>query len=339
LVKIPIRKAFTVAFFSIAAILCGCGAGVNSNTGGSTQTPSANPPAAPPSTPPTGDSFWDAGNIPAAKNVMTFKFLNRTNGQYDDAHVFSINNVKQSHSIAEQPIFDMPANSSGRICVHLGSIGMSQMNYYDFLEYTIGPAQFNGNTRRVDAFGIKLAMRLHCADGFEATVGENPATFVEDRTATFQRFVDAVPAEFKLAEIQAPYRILSPGPAGFDAGGQYADYYADYIDEIWSGNGLTIPKAGPNGSGLAAYPDLSAGIYRHTAGPNTFSPDGKLLNQSMWSSGSNFYLQDHANYYAKFWHDNAIQGKAYGFPYDDVGGYSSYISHKNPQYMLVAIGW
>ena len=25
--------------------------------------------------------------------------------------------------------------------------------------------------------------------------------------------------------------------------------------------------------------------------------------------------------------------------YDDVGGYSSYISHANPQYMMVAIGW
>jgi hypothetical protein len=33
------------------------------------------------------------------------------------------------------------------------------------------------------------------------------------------------------------------------------------------------------------------------------------------------------------------QGKAYGFPYDDVGGYSSYVSHDHPQYMLVAIGW
>jgi Beta-1,3-glucanase len=39
------------------------------------------------------------------------------------------------------------------------------------------------------------------------------------------------------------------------------------------------------------------------------------------------------------WHDNAVNGKAYGFPYDDVGGYSSYISHASPQYMLVAIGW
>ena len=306
-----------------------------------TPTATATPIPTPTQTAPPG--FWDASSIPAAKNVMMFKFLNRTNGQYDDAHVFwsvTINNVTQTHSIAEQPLFDMPAHSSGRIYVYLGSVGKTPTNYYDFLEYTIGPTQFNGNTTRVDAFGVKLAMRLHCTDGFEATVGENPATFAEDRSATFQRFVDAVPAEFKqLAQLQAPYRILNPGPGGFDAGGQYANYYASYIDDVWSSNRLTIPKAGPNGSGLGAYPDLSAAIYRHTAGPNTFARNGELLNQSMWSSSSNFYLQDPANYYAEFWHDNAIDGKAYGFPYDDVGGYSSYISHQNPQYMLVAIGW
>ena len=108
---------------------------------------------------------------------------------------------------------------------------------------------------------------------------------------------------------------------------------------MWATNGLTIPKAGPNASGLGAYPDLSAAIYRHTAAPGTVSPDGKLLNQAMWANPATFYLQAPANFYAKFWHDNAISGKAYGFPYDDVGGYSTFIAHDNPRYMLVAIGW
>jgi len=274
---------------------------------------------------------------------MTFKFLNRTNGQYDDAHVFwsvSINGVKETHSIAEQPYFDMPAHASGRIYVYLGKVGTTATDYYDFLEYTIGPTQFNGNTTRVDAFGVKLALRLHCADGFEATVGEDATTFAESRAATFQRFIDAVPTEFKpLAQLRAPYRILNPGSGGFGAGGQYENYYKAYIDEIWASNGLTIPKAGPNGSGLRSYPNLSAAIYRHTAGPNTFAPDGKLLNQSMWANPATFYQQNPSDHYAKFWHDNGIDGKAYGFPYDDVGGYSTYISHTNPQYMLVAIGW
>jgi hypothetical protein len=264
-------------------------------------------------------------------------------GKYPDSQVFwsvKINGVTETHSIADQQLFDMAANSSGRIYFYLGSVGTNKNQYYDFMEYTIGPSQFNGNTTRVDAFGIKIAIRLHCADGFETTVGENAATFAEDRAVTFQRFVDAVPTEFKpLAQLQAPYRIVSPGAGGFDAGGQYANYYSAYVDQIWQSNGLTVPKPGPNGGGLGSYPDLSAAIYRHTGGAGTFSPDGKLLSQAMWASSANFYQAAPANYYAKFWHDNAINGKAYGFPYDDVGGYSSYISHMNPQYMLVAIGW
>ena len=309
-----------------------------------TRTPTASATGTPTTatpTPPAG--FWDASTIPPAQNVMMFKFLNRTNGQYDDAHVFwsvSINGVKQTHSIAEQPFFDMPANSAGRIYLYLGKAGTTPTDYYDFLEYTIGPTRFNGNTTRVDAFGVKLALLLHNADGSEQTVGENAATFAENRAVTFQRFIDAVPAEFKpLAQLQAPYRILNPGWGGFDAGGAQQDYYKAYIDTVWATNGLTIPKAGPNADGLGAYPDLSAAIYRHTAAPGTFSPDGKLLNQAMWANPATFYQQAPADFYAKFWHDNAIGGKAYGFPYDDVGGYSTFIAHDNPRYMLVAIGW
>jgi len=209
-----------------------------------------------------------------------------------------------------------------------------------FIEYTISATRFNGNTTRVDAFGIKVAIRLHNDDGSEQTVGENPATFAESRSATFQRFLDAVPAEFDpLAQLQAPYRILNPGWAGFSAGGAQQDYYKAYIDEVWATNNLTIPKAGPNASGLGSYPNLSAAIYRHTAAPGTFAPDGKLLDTHMWDNPATFYLQPPADYYAKFWHDNGINGKAYGFPYDDVGGYSTFIAHDNPQYVLVAIGW
>jgi hypothetical protein len=46
-----------------------------------------------------------------------------------------------------------------------------------------------------------------------------------------------------------------------------------------------------------------------------------------------------AKYYAEFWHQNAINGEQYGFPYDDDNGQSSDISVTNPQYMVVAVGW
>jgi hypothetical protein len=101
-----------------------------------------------------------------------------------------------------------------------------------------------------------------------------------------------------------------------------------------------VAKPGSNGSGLAAYPDLSAAIFRHVgAAAGTFMPDGSLVNRQLWDDATSFYPQAPANYYARFWHDHSLRGKAYGFPYDDVGGYSTYISHTDPEYLLIAIGW
>jgi len=318
------------------------GTGASNGAGGVTSPSDGGVPA----------GFWDSSNIPAAKNVMMFKFLNRTNGQYTDGEVywsFKNNGINETHSIADQPLYDMPANNSGRMYFYLCKTGdatcasdPTKSKYYDFIEHTIGATQYNGNTTRVDAFGIKIAMRLHCADGFDVAVGENYDTFAEDRAVTFQKFLDEVPDEFKpLAQPpNAPYRIVQPGAAGFDQGGANANYYDSFVDQLWSANGLTIAKPGPNGSGLGSYPSVSAAIYRHVgAVAGTFDATGKLLDNSLWSNSSTFYQSAPADYYARFWHERALNGKAYGFPYDDVGGYSSYISHKNPQYMLVAIGW
>ena len=300
--------------------------------------------------PPPG--FWDGGVVPPAQNVMMFKFLNRTNGTYADADVywsFISGSISETHSIAAQSTYDMPANSSGRMYFYLCAAGdtacasaPTQSKYFDFIEFTIGPAQFNGNTTRVDAFGIKLAMRLHCSDGFDVAVGEDYETFLEDRTATFNKFIASVPAEFApLAQAPfAPYRIVEPGAGGFNTGDPNADYYNSYESAIWTANGITLPLPGPNGSGLSANPDLSAAIFRHVgAVAGTFDANGNLLNKNLWADSTTFYTAAPADYYARFWHAHALGGKAYGFPYDDTGGYSSYVSHANPQTLLVAIGW
>ena len=296
--------------------------------------------------------FWDAGTIPPAKNVMMFTFVNRTNGKYADGDVYwSFNSgaIAETHSIAAQSTYDMPANASGRMYFYLCAAGdaacasaPTKSKYYDFIEFTIGPAQFNGNTTRVDAFGLKIAMRMHCADGFDVAVGEDYETFLEDRAVTFQKFIASAPAEFQpLAQPPfAPYRIVEPGAGGFKTGGANASYYDSYQSAIWSANGITLPLPGPNGSGLGANPDLSAAIFRHVgAVAGTFDANGKLLDKSLWKDSTTFYTAAPADYYARFWHQHALGGKAYGFPYDDVGGYSSYISHANPQTMIVAIGW
>jgi hypothetical protein len=66
------------------------------------------------------DDFWgDTSGIPPASNAVEVKILNRTNGKYPDSQVYwSFNG--QTHSIAEQPYLDMPANSAGRMYFYLG---------------------------------------------------------------------------------------------------------------------------------------------------------------------------------------------------------------------------
>jgi hypothetical protein len=292
-------------------------------TGTSTVSPSPTP-----TTTPTQDpgSFWgDTSTIPPAQNVLMVKILNRTNGHYPDSQVYwSFNG--QVHSIAEQPYLDMPVNSAGRMYFYLGS---PTSQYIDFIEFTVGASVFNGNTTRVDAFGIKLAMRLHADDGYDVSVGEDLATFQEDRAVTFQKFINEVPAEFQvLAQAQAPYRIIAPGShPSFRAGGVNANYFTSYAASVGV-SAATSDIFGCAGS-LAGNPNMCAALNRHVA----------TLPQSQWSDPTRYYLAAPANYYAKFWHDHAINRLAYGFPYDDVAGQSSFISHGNPQYLLVAVGW
>ena len=360
-----VRLATVVMPLAVALAVVSCGEDSSGSTaaadggvsGGEAVPADGGAPATPPALGPKGDAaapadFWDATAIPPAKNVMVFKFMNRSNGALQDSEIywrFQKGNVTELHSIAEQPFYDMPANASGRMYFYVCKAGdatcaadPSKSKYYDFIEHTIGAAQYNGNTTRVDAFGLKIAMKLHCADGFERAVGEDYPTFAESREATFQRYLADVPDEFKATAQPpfAPYRIVQPGAAGFDQGGAHALYYAGFVDELWAANQIGIPKPGPNGSGLGAYPNLSAAIFRHVgATAGTFDAAGMLLDKELWKNSATFYTSAPANYYARFWHANGIDGKAYGFPYDDVGGYSTYVSHANPQYMLVAVGW
>ena len=272
-------------------------------------------------------SFWgDLKTIPAAQNVLELAIRNRTNGRFPDSKVFwSFNG--QEESIAQQPYIDMPANSAGRMYFYLGSPGGQ---YFDFIEFTVGASSINVDTTRVDRFGLKLALLLHGHDGSDQQVGDDYAMFQESRSATFQRFEDSVPTEFKeLATDDAPYGIPSPGndPA-FQPGGQYANYMSGYAASVGDTSDTTQQIFGCSGT-LASNPTLCAGLNRHVA----------QLPASQQSDPANFYQAAPANYYAQFWHQNAINGLAYGFPYDDVDGQSSDISVSNPQYLVVAVGW
>jgi hypothetical protein len=272
-------------------------------------------------------SFWgNTGSIPAATHVLEVKIENQTNGQYPDSKVYwSFNG--QEKSIAQQPYIDMPANSAGRMYFYLGS---PTSQYYDFIEFTVGASSINVDTTLVDRFGLKIALLLHGHNGSNQEVGENYATFQESRSATFARFKAFVPAKFKeLATDNAPYGIPSPGnDASFQPGGAYANYYTSYAKSVGDSSDTTAQIFGCAGT-LATNAQLCAGINRHVA----------QLSVAQQSVASNFYQNAPANYYAEFWHQNSINGLAYGFPYDDYAGQSSDISVSNPQYLVVAVGW
>jgi hypothetical protein len=280
--------------------------------------------------------FWDtAAPVPAAKNAAMFVFLNRTNGAYADKDVYwSFNHatvpvINELHSIADMPMYDMPANGSGRMYFYVGG---PTSQYNDFIEFTIG-GSFNGNTTRVDAFGLPIAMRVLCSDGYDIAVGDSYEIFLTDRMTVFQQFIDFVPTEFKsLGTVKAPYKIPEPGgQAQFKAGGMYGTYFDAYYTQVWTAQGYTTAKPGPFTSGLGANPSLSAALNRHVA----------HLPVAQWAdkTGASFYQAAPANYYAAFWHKHALLGRAYGFPYDDVGGWSSYVSHKLPGTVYIAIGY
>jgi hypothetical protein len=273
------------------------------------------------------DSFWgDTTSIPAAKNILEIKIINQTNGQYPNNQVYwNFNGTTQS--IATQPYIDMPANSAGRMYFYLGT---PTSQYYDFIEFTVGTTSINVDTTRVDRFGLKLALNLHGHDGSTQEVGDNYATFQESRAATFTRFQNSVPTQFKeLATDNAPYGIPAPGnDTAFQPGGQYANYYTSYAASQGDTSDTTAQIFGCAGT-LAANPTLCAGLNRHVA----------QLPSSQQSNPANFYQTPPANYYAQFWHQNAINNLAYGFPYDDDAGQSSDISVSNPQYLIVAVGW
>lgn len=274
----------------------------------------------------SAEEFWgDTAGIPAAANVLTVKVLNRTNGKYPDDQVFWRFN-DQVHSIAEQPYLDMPANSSGRMYFHLGS---PDSPYNDFIEFTVGPDVFHGNTTRVDAFGLKLAMRLRSHDGYDVEIGEDRETFAESREQTFREFTEELPAPFKeLAQAEAPHRIPAPRTApAFQPGGAHADYFTAYAAQhgVKATTAEVFGCSGP----LAETAALCAALNRHVAG----EPEAAQLDPAA------FYKSGPANYYAAFWHARSLGGLSYGFPYDDHANQSSFISHGDPQWLLVAVGW
>ena len=79
---------------------------------------------------------------------------------------------------------------------------------------------------------------------------------------------------------------------------------------------------------LGGLPQFCAAINRHV-----------LAEPADWNNPAKYYRAAPANFYAKFWHDHSINGRAYGFCYDDVNAQDTLIEARNPVNLIVTIYW
>lgn len=288
-------------------------------------------------------------NKPASSGVH-YRLLNNT-GQFDNSECFwSLDHGRSWHSFQESSTPSCPPGN-GRLYFALGRKPQNfddRSSAWDFIEYATGPNQsWHGNTTQVDAFRIPITIEM----------GDRKAGINKPVKVIHQLYRETAPAEFQ-ACLKNDW-ILSPCRAGFDTHGPNAKYFDNYINEVWSmyaterktpsgkwigkvvgtalqfrpadgqGETLVCPQKPSTqdaflGTGvLAQNPRFCAAINRHV-----------LADPADWNRPEKFYQQAPFNFYSKFMHQIALNGKAYGFCYDDVADQSSFFSAQGPEVVI-----
>ncbi|MFJ8538954.1 beta-1,3-glucanase family protein [Streptomyces sp. NPDC093591] len=234
----------------------------------------------------------------------------------------------------------------------------SDPNYpvlHDCAEFTYNAAGMFCNTTMVDMFSVPLSIRLTGAK--DQTTGRLRAG---GRAAAFAAVRQV--EEFARLVVDDT-RVIAPGH-GLDAGLFARDYFAPYIDEVWStytGRDLTVTTNAGTFTGRVrggrftfdgpaqvsfAKPSTRDVLFcdGSLAAPNdgTTGPVAAVLgagfNRSTLIShpaqpttdAAAFYRTALTNHYAKAMHTATEDGKAYGFAFDDVADFASYIQDTAP---------
>ncbi|MEU0335393.1 beta-1,3-glucanase family protein [Streptomyces sp. NPDC006193] len=226
---------------------------------------------------------------------------------------------------------------------------------HDCAEFTYNASGMFCNTTMVDMFSVPLSIRLTGAK--DQTTGTVRAG---GRAAAFAA-VKQVPEFSRL--VVDDTRVIAPGH-GLDAGLFPKDYFAPYIDEVWStytgkdlkvttnagtftgrvrGGKLTFDGPGQVSfakpstrdvlfcdGALAAPNDGTTGPVAAVLGAG-FNRSTLISSAAQPTTGAgSFYQGAITNHYAKAMHTVNEDGKAYGFAFDDVADFASYIQDTAP---------
>jgi hypothetical protein len=262
-------------------------------------------------------------------------------------------------SLGEKLKFKAVADGNGNAALQYPAGWVaSDPNYgvlHDCAEFTHNASGMFCNTTMVDMFSVPLSIRLN-GDKEQTTgtlrEGGRGAAFAAVRQ--IEEFAPLVVDDV---------RVIAPGH-GLDAGLFAKDYFAPYIDEVWStytGKDLTVTTNAGTFTGrvradkftfdgpatvsfgkpstrdvlfcdgnLAAPNDGTTGPVAAVLGAG-FNRSTLLSDPSQPSTAAgDFYRTELTNHYAKAIHAATADGKAYGFAFDDVADFASYIQDTAP---------
>lgn len=241
----------------------------------------------------------------------------------------------------------------------------SDPNYpvvHDCAEFTYKGGAMYCNTTMVDMFSVPLSIAL------KGSKDQTTGTLKAGARARVFEQVRGVEAFSRL--VVDDKRVIAPGH-GIGAGLFDDNYFAPYIDEVWSayaGKDLRITtNAGTftgrvSGDTLAFTGPAQVSFAKPTtkdvlfcdgalAAPNdgTTGPVAAVLGAAFnrttlvsaaeqpTTDPASFYQGDLTHHYAKAMHEATEDGKAYGFAFDDVAGFASYIEDGAAQRMTLTL--
>jgi hypothetical protein len=228
---------------------------------------------------------------------------------------------------------------------------------HDFMEFTHNDAGMFCNVTMVDMFSIPMSLTLR------GQQSQTTGTLVTNGRANIFAALSAI-SDFR-SLVVGNLRVIAPGH-GIDAGLFSSTYFDPYVNDVWSRYSSTdlrvhVPSgtytgrvsggqlAFNNGVRTFARPSTRDIFYCDGAlnagasGANDPSPPvaavlGAAFNRSTVrdypdqpsTDPNTFYTTPVSNHYSRVIHQNTQDHKAYGFAFDDVSSFASYVEDHAP---------
>ena len=322
--------------------------------------------------------YMDKGGnmIPASESLNTVevngtKYANIYHTLAESDHVYAptIRSGRMYLSYGK-PVYVKFVGSTGYAGPDLNNPGDVNANtLFEFAEFTIEGKHYWGNTTRVDYFCFPMITRLiggSLYGGYDNVVGD-----VGTRDEIFNAFKNEVPNEYK--SLVRDDRIIAPCKSTFNVGKTNGNYFDNYINEFWNkyanedlrfssesgsfvgrvvGNQMRFTREGdstvyyvdkPNTQevleGKGAF-DRGNGVEKAIEAQLCAAFNrGVATEPDKWYTPSKYYKNSVANFYAGFFHEHSVLGKAYGFCYDDVNDQSTLLQYDKADALVIDLKW